>query len=71
MASEIIPQQKKTFFKLINKILLALNNQLTVDGIFCDLEKASDSVNHDVLLSNCEFYGFKGQNQCNAMIIPQ
>jgi hypothetical protein len=27
-------------FKLINEILLAMNNKLTVPGIFCDLEKA-------------------------------
>jgi len=36
MASEIIPQLKKTFYKLINEILAALNNKLTVGGIFCD-----------------------------------
>jgi len=36
MASEIIPQLKKASFKLINEILPALNNKLTVGGIFCD-----------------------------------
>ena len=36
MASEIIPQLKKASFKLINEILLALNNKLRVGGIFCD-----------------------------------
>ena len=35
-------------YKLINNILLALNNKLTVDGIYCDLEKAFDYVNHDI-----------------------
>jgi len=42
---------EKYCFKLINEILLASNNKLTVGGIFCDLEKAFNSVNHDILLS--------------------
>jgi hypothetical protein len=47
---------EKASFKLINEIILVLNNKLTVGGIFCDLEKAFDSVNHDsyqrVLINN-------------------
>jgi hypothetical protein len=39
MASEIIPQLKKALFRLVNEILLALNNQLTVCGTFCDIKK--------------------------------
>jgi len=42
----------------MNELLLALNNKLTVGGIFCDLEKAFDFVK----LSKCEFYGFRGTN---------
>ena len=57
---------EKAPFKLINETLLALNNKLTVGGIFCDLEKAFNSVSHVVLLSKCEFYGFKGTT--NALL---
>jgi hypothetical protein len=46
-------------FKLLNDILLALNNKAYVGGIFCDLEKAFHCVNHDLprkkieILWNC------------------
>jgi len=58
---------EKTSFKLINEILLAFNYKLTVDGIFCDLEKTFDSVNHDILLSKCEFYAFRCKT--NALLL--
>jgi len=61
MASEITPQLKKSSFQLINEILLALNNNLTVGGIFCDLEKAFNPMNHVMLLTKCEFYVFRGK----------
>lgn len=48
-------------FKLINEILLAMNNKVTVDGIFCDQENAFNCVNHDILLLTLEFYGVEGK----------
>jgi hypothetical protein len=48
-------------YNLINNILLALNSKLSVGGLFCDLTKAFDCVNHDVLLAKLEFYGINGK----------
>ena len=44
-------------FSFINNILEALNNKMWVGGIFYDLTKAFDYVNHNILLSKLEFYG--------------
>jgi len=47
-------------YNLINNILEAFENESTVGGIFCDLTKAFDCVNHTILLSKLEFYGIMG-----------
>ena len=45
----------------INNILFGLNNKLLVGGVFCDLQKALDYVNYNILLSKMEFFGITGK----------
>jgi len=54
-------QTEDAIFKLTNEILNALNNKKMVGSIFCDLEKAFNSVNHDILLSKLPYYGISGK----------
>ena len=46
---------------LLNDILTVLNNKPMVGGIFCDLHKAFDCINHAVLLAKIKFYGVSGK----------
>ena len=46
---------------MINSILTALNDKLKVGGIFCDLQKAFNCLNHKILLDKMKFYGIHGK----------
>jgi len=47
-------------YNLLLNIITALNNKQIVGGIFCDLSKAFDCINSEILLSKLELYGIKG-----------
>jgi len=47
-------------YNLLLNITTALNNKQIVGGIFCDLSKAFDCINSEILLSKLELYGIKG-----------
>jgi hypothetical protein len=47
---------------LTTEILNAMNNKLLVGGIFCDLEKTFDCVDHNNLLSKLKFNAISGKD---------
>ena len=51
---------EQAIYQLTNNILKALDNKQLVGGIFCDLTKAFDCVDHRILLNKLKFYGITG-----------
>ena len=48
-------------FSLINGIVTAMNNKQIFGGILCDLHKAFDTVQHNILLDKLQFYDIAGK----------
>ena len=48
-------------YLLLNEILSALNNKQMEGGLFCDLHKAFDCINHTMVLEKMKFYALSGK----------
>jgi hypothetical protein len=48
-------------FSLLDNVLSSLDYRKHVGGIFCNLSKAFDCVNHRILLNKLQYYGIKGK----------
>ena len=51
---------EQAIFSLVNSVLESLNKKQLVGGVFCDLQKAFNTVNRNILLDKLEYYGIQG-----------
>jgi len=56
---EKLSTEMATYY-LLNTVLSSLDKQKIVGGLFCDLLRAFDCVNHNIPLAKLEFYGVSG-----------
>jgi hypothetical protein len=53
-------------FKLMDTILKSVNQKVHYHGIFCDLAKGFDCINHNILLTKLPFFGIQGEQQVGS-----
>ena len=59
---QALNSRKHAVIQLISQILDAFNENKYTLGIFIDLSKAFDTVDHDILLKKLHMYGIKRKN---------
>jgi hypothetical protein len=47
-------------YTLLNNVLSSLERRNLFGGLFCNLQKPFDCVNHEILLTKMKFYGISG-----------
>ena len=47
-------------YTLLNNVLSSFDRRNLVGGLFCDLQKVFDCINHEMLLAKMKFYGISG-----------
>ena len=51
---------QRAIYTLLNNVLSSLDKRILVGGLFCDLQKEFDCVNHAILLAKMKSYGLSG-----------
>jgi hypothetical protein len=57
-------------FKLIDSVLKSVNQNMHIGGIFCDLAKGFDFVNHESLITEIHFFWNSRSNRKLVQILP-
>ena len=48
--------------QLVNNITSAIDNRESTAGVFLDLSKAFDTIDHHILLNKLDHYGIRGHS---------